>query len=456
MLHGNLEIERFVGAGGMGEVYAAYHRHFRKRVAVKVLSPARSKPEHRRRFLREGRAVDAIAHPNVVRILEIFEDEHLGPVLVMELLTGESLRELMSREHRVSLPIAAAILVPVAGALDAAHRAGIVHRDIKPENIFLASTTPRRGAHAQKILDFEIAKLMEGELHGNLTADMTDAPLGTLWYMSHEQAMAEQPVDGRTDIWSVGVVLYEMLAGQRPIQGKSPLQFMHALLHAEIVPIRMHVPDLPPEVAGVVDRCLERSPDARLGELSELIAVLSPHLPEPSSEASSSMRFADALSNLEVDALPVGALPATPAPGDAVPAATPAARRSSRVALAIAAALAVGVMGWLSVTALRASSRATSPDGMAVTGQDPSTTAASTTTAPAPPTEAPIGPSPELASASAPATPTTATTGAPRVSPVRIRTSSASPSGAPAASSASAGRSAAPPPRMGIPERLPY
>jgi serine/threonine-protein kinase len=279
-LHERYEIVRLVGRGGMGEVYAALNLATGRRVALKTIRSAFVDDHRRARFLREARATTAIEHPNVVQVLDVFEHDDM-PVMVMELLEGETLAALITREGRLSLGRAAALLSPIARALQAAHDKGIVHRDLKPENIFL--TIDRDGKTVPKIVDFGIAKVVSGDTPSPLlTSDdtgetATGVIIGTPRYMSMEQAMAVKDIDHRTDIWSFGVIAYELLVGRRPIQFDNLGQLFVAFLKGDAPSIRTAGIALPEAVVRAVDRCLERERDRRLADLREVIATLELH-----------------------------------------------------------------------------------------------------------------------------------------------------------------------------------
>src|SRR5438132_10617505 len=234
---GRYEIRAKIGEGGMGEVYRAYDTTMHREVAIKVLPAALSTDKERlARFEQEAQTAGALNHPNVLVIYHI--DTHDGsPYIVSELLEGEALRE---RRGGSALPQRKAIdyALQIANGLAAAHESGIVHRDLKPENIFIT----RDGR--VKILDFGLAKV-QGPPKDGLTDAQTEARqtdpgtvVGTAGYMSPEQVRGEA-VDHRTDIFSLGAILYEMLAGRRAFKGSSSIDTMHAILH-----------DDPPELSG--------------------------------------------------------------------------------------------------------------------------------------------------------------------------------------------------------------
>ncbi len=251
-LFGPYRLLREIGSGGMGTVYEAEDARLRRRVAVKLLPPEYSRDGRaKERFLREARAASAVDHPNLCTVHDVGESE--GRLyIVFALYEGETLRE---RIRRGPLPSAEAreVVLQVARGLARAHEAGIIHRDVKPANVML----PRRGE--AKILDFGIARLEEED-----ALTRTGAAWGTPAYMSPEQARGE-PVDARADVWSLGVMLYEMVAGRRPFGGDGA---------RDPEPLERLRPDIPPELARVTARALARDPADRYPSAVELLADL--------------------------------------------------------------------------------------------------------------------------------------------------------------------------------------
>ncbi len=257
----------------MGVVWAATHTVTRRAVAMKFLSgPHHLKPSRRRRFMREARAACAVDHPNVLEVLDVFELDAETPVMVMDLLVGETLKERLAREESLTLEDAAKILLPTVSAVGTAHSRGIVHRDLKPENIFLA-----KGSDGEqvKVLDFGIAKLIDPAAPGGRgLVTETGATLGTPCYMAPEQATGARDIDHRVDVWALGVILYECLAGFRPIEGESIGQVVAALMKTAVTPLERICSDLPADVTGLVGKMLQRSRDKRPEDLREVQAAL--------------------------------------------------------------------------------------------------------------------------------------------------------------------------------------
>jgi serine/threonine-protein kinase len=278
---GRYRLDRLLGRGGMGQVWAVTHDVTHRAAALKLLNgPVHLREGSGRRFLREAKYASAVNHPNVVRVHDFFELEDGTPVMIMDLLEGETLGRRLAREKSLSLETAASLLLPVVSAVGTAHARGIIHRDLKPENVFLAST--ESGAADVRVLDFGIAKLVREpapttEDEGALTG--TGGFVGTPCYMSPEQGFGETTVDHRTDIWSLGVVLYESLAGSRPVDGANVGQVLKRLLGEAITPIEVLVPDLPPAISGLVGRMLQRDPAGRPADLREVASILGEFTP---------------------------------------------------------------------------------------------------------------------------------------------------------------------------------
>jgi serine/threonine-protein kinase len=263
-----------LGEGGTGVVWAATHMLMGRPIALKLLKA--TEPDDVRRFLREARLTAMLHHPNIVEVHDLLELPGGGCAMVMELLNGESLRTRFRRERTLSLPEAARLLLPIASALAAVHAQGIIHRDLKPENVFLQAHPDRdsREPPTVKVLDFGLAKSLEGGTGTTSKLTRTGALLGTPYYMSPEQVFAEKDIDARADLWALGVMLYEALAGVRPIEGTSFGQIFRVITTGTIRPLEQLVPGLPPPIAALVAGLLQRDRRARLADLGTVLGVL--------------------------------------------------------------------------------------------------------------------------------------------------------------------------------------
>ena len=262
-----------IGEGGMGVVYRAIDSRLNRVVAIKVLpADATTDAERKRRFVQEAQSASALNHPNIVSIYSIDSDGAVD-FIAMEYVDGQSLDRAIAAES-ISVAQCLDYAIQIGGALAAAHDAGIIHRDIKPANILVSRT-----GHI-KVLDFGLAKLTQPEPTEAQAATRTGTPptasgviLGTASYMSPEQTEG-QPVDTRTDIFSFGATLYEMLAGQRAFQGRSPISTMAAVLHEQPAPLHEVRAQVPPDLERIVSRCLEKNPENRYQSARHLSAEL--------------------------------------------------------------------------------------------------------------------------------------------------------------------------------------
>jgi Tol biopolymer transport system component len=268
---GPYEIQTMLGAGGMGEVYRARDPRLRRDVALKVIAPhVANDPDRMRRFELEARASGALHHPNIVAVYDVGGDR-AASFVVYELLDGESLRERL-RHGRLPESETVRCAVQMARGLAAAHDKGIVHRDLKPGNVFLTTDG------TVKLLDFGLAKLRDVAPLGSdekSTALQTDAAvvLGTVGYMAPEQVRA-QAVDHRADIFSFGVVLYEMLTGDRPFERVSAVETLSAILTDDPPPLIDRLPSVSPPLDRIIAHCLEKTPDARFQSARDLAFAL--------------------------------------------------------------------------------------------------------------------------------------------------------------------------------------
>jgi len=268
---GSYEVLATLGQGSMGVVYKARDPRLNRLVAIKTLLPATAaEPEVNLRFLREARAASALNHPNIVTVHEISEDSGTQ-FIVMEFVAGRTLRELLHRRLRTKQILE--IASQVAGALAAAHAAGIVHRDLKPENIMVTDSG------AVKVLDFGLAKLTERDIQ-NTSETLTlenvterGAIAGTPAYMSPEQAEGKQP-DVRSDVFSFGSMVYEMVAGRAAFTGGSTLSILAAVLHQEPQPLDTLAPETPRELQRLIARCMRKEPARRWQSMADVRLAL--------------------------------------------------------------------------------------------------------------------------------------------------------------------------------------
>jgi serine/threonine protein kinase len=271
ILDGRYRILGLLGRGGMGHVYAAVHMVLDQQVAIKVLHPRLAEdPRFRARFLQEARAASRIRHPNVVDIKDFGAAPNGSVYLVMEHLRGRDLA--MELRHQGALPWARArnILVQAASALQAAHAKQIIHRDIKPDNCFLLDDEDEGLCDVVKLVDFGIAKIGDASSKG-LTG--IGEILGTVSYMSPEQARSE-PLDARSDVYSLGAMAYEMLTGLVPFRGSAAFRVIAAHLREQPEPLRSLVRQVPAAVDELVLRMLAKAPDDRYASMKAVVQAL--------------------------------------------------------------------------------------------------------------------------------------------------------------------------------------
>jgi serine/threonine-protein kinase len=268
-LRDRYRLRRELGRGGMGAVYLAEDLKHRREVALKVLRPELAAALGTERFLREIAVSARLQHPGILPLHDSGE-AHGWIYYIMPYAEGESLRARLARQHELPVPEAVRILCEVLEALAHAHGRGVVHRDVKPDNIMLS------GRHAQ-ILDFGVAKAVS-ESGGTDFQTTTGIVLGTPSYMAPEQVLGGEDVDHRADLYAVGVVGYELLAGRRPFQAQTAQQLVAAQLTGTPEDLRLHRPGVPPELARVIMRALEKRPADRWQSADEMLAQLEPFL----------------------------------------------------------------------------------------------------------------------------------------------------------------------------------
>ena len=267
-LAGKYRIDARLNEGGMGTVYRATHVLMEKTVAIKVLRPSLAADEKIvARFSREARAASRISHPNALSVTDFGEDENGIVFLVMEYLSGRTLKQVIREDGPLPLQRAVEITRQVADALNAAHQQGVVHRDLKSDNIMLVDTMA--SDHA-KVLDFGIAKINEPDEKRDIELTAPNLVIGTPAYMSPEQCSQDSPIDSRSDIYSLGVILFEMLVGHVPFTADSPTMVMMKQLQEPVPSVLDERPDLPPTVGRVIARAMAKLPANRYQTVAEL------------------------------------------------------------------------------------------------------------------------------------------------------------------------------------------
>jgi eukaryotic-like serine/threonine-protein kinase len=257
---GSYQVLKQLGAGAMGEVYLAEHRHLKRKAAVKLLAPELvGRPDLLERFFLEARATSAIAHPGIVQVFDCEVDATGRPYIVMEYLEGETLAAVLARRGALPALTAARLGRGMAEALEAAHAKGIVHRDLKPENIFVQSQPP----DSVKLVDFGIAKLAGDFRAGQVHQTRSGALMGTPLYMSPEQCRDSANLDSRTDLYSLGCVLYEMLTGHPPFTHANLGDLVVAHMTETPKDARAVNPSVPPALAELVADLLRKNPAER-------------------------------------------------------------------------------------------------------------------------------------------------------------------------------------------------
>lgn len=272
ILAGKYRVERVLGEGGMGIVLEATHLELDQRVAVKTLRPELAgMPDLIERFLREGRAAAKIEGEHVARVLDVVRIEGEAPLLVMEFLEGHDLSSVRAQRKPLAIDTAVGHVLEACEALAQAHALGIIHRDLKPANLFLARR--RDGSERVKVLDFGISK-MPGRAGASTSMTRTTAVMGSAEYMSPEHMVSTRDVDARTDIWALGVVLYELVTAEVPFPGESITQVCALVMSRPAPSPRLLRPDLPRSLELIILRCLEKDRGDRFASVDDLAKAL--------------------------------------------------------------------------------------------------------------------------------------------------------------------------------------
>jgi serine/threonine-protein kinase len=275
ILAGKYRVERVLGAGGMGFVVAAHHLQLDEKVAIKFLLPEiLQNAEAVARFAREARAAAKIKSEHVARVIDVGTLDSGAPYTVMEFLDGIDLAAWIRKDGPLSVELAVEFVLQACEAVAEAHALGIVHRDLKPSNLFVIR---RRDQHLSvKVLDFGISKFTGGIATSGAAMTRTGGTIGSPLYMSPEQMQAASTVDARTDLWSLGVVLYEALSGVSPFAAETVPEVCARILTTVPAPLRVLRPELPAAVEALVQRCLEKDRERRLPDVGELATSLAP------------------------------------------------------------------------------------------------------------------------------------------------------------------------------------
>jgi eukaryotic-like serine/threonine-protein kinase len=390
VLGGKYRIERVIGRGGMGVVVAARHVTLHQTVAIKLLPDDQAKDaENVARFLREARAVVRLKSEHAIKVTDVGRRKSGAPYFVMELLEGEDLDAIITRGPlRVSDVVD--WILQACEAVAEAHALGIIHRDLKPRNLFLAKRV--NGKSLVKVLDFGLAKPVSA--FGDAKLTKTTTVLGSPQYMSPEQMRSLRDVDHRTDVWSLGVCLYELLTRRMPFEADTVPVLCALVLKDQPKPVNLHRPDVPEALAQIVARCLEKDPAARFADIQQLAYALEPFGSSESRGAST--RIAGVLRAVPPASVPPGETTATMRAG------VEADERSRQgiIIAVVSSALVLGVTGAILIAlyftrtndAQRGELPERAPTGIASSKRSPLVTQSTPVKAATSPPETPIAP----------------------------------------------------------------
>lgn len=273
IVRGKYRITRLIGDGGMGAVYEAEHLILKVPVALKFLhTELAQRPGLSERFLREARVSASVQNPHVTRVTDVDTTDAGTPFLVMELLRGRSLQDLLDRERQLPEAVAIDYALQILSGLEAAHALNVVHRDLKPDNVFITQT---QGGPVLKLIDFGIAKLRSSE-EFRQTLTQAGSMMGTPEYMAPEQLYAAETVDARADLFSLGVMLYEMLCGERPVLGDDATAIVAAYVEGNAVPLRQKLPGASQALEDVLSRAIEHERERRFESAFSMRMALIP------------------------------------------------------------------------------------------------------------------------------------------------------------------------------------
>ena len=273
ILDGRYQLEKRLGQGGMGVVFKARHIFLKTQHAIKIILPdlVGNDPNLVTRFRQEALAAAAIRHPNIIAVTDFGVVRGTMPFLVMEFVQGRSLQDIMADEGAMPPMRAFELIQPICAGIAAAHRQKIVHRDLKPLNVMIQEGVPV--SEGAKILDFGLAKIKSGELLGSFIAAQTTGLMGSPFYMAPEQ-WSDDPPDARADIYSLGVMLFQMLCGEVPFRGSSIPAIMKKHLTNDVPSLASKGIEVPPQVEAVIRHALEKEPKYRTASADEFISEL--------------------------------------------------------------------------------------------------------------------------------------------------------------------------------------
>src|SRR6266704_5459376 len=283
ILDGRYQLEKRLGSGGMGVVFKARHIFLKTQTAIKIILPdlVGNDPMLVTRFRQEALAAAAIRHQNIIAVTDFGVVRGTMPFLVMEFVQGKSLQDIMAEEGAMSPVRAFELMQPICAGIAAAHRQGIVHRDLKPLNVMICDDMSI--SEAVKILDFGLAKIKSGELLGSFIAAQTTGLMGSPFYMAPEQ-WSDEPPDARSDIYSLGVMFYQMLCGEVPFKGSSIPSIMKKHLTGEVPSLASKGVEVPPQVEAAVRHALEKDPKYRTPSADEFARELGEAMKSASAE----------------------------------------------------------------------------------------------------------------------------------------------------------------------------
>ena len=271
---GKYRVVRVIAQGGMGSISLCQHEELEQRVAVKTLLPELLDDEDARaRFVREARAAAKIQSQNVARVTDVGTDPEIGPYMVMEYLEGSNLDQILALRGRLPVSEVVDWVLEAIDAIAEAHSLGIVHRDLKPSNLFLADRSD--GKRVVKVLDFGISKVAPSSGSSHVLTGTTTV-VGSPAYMAPEQLKESRSVDPRADVWSLGVVLYELLAGVPPFKGDSLALLFVEVLERDPKDVTTHRADIPPALGAAIMRCLRKDLDQRMPQVADLARDIAP------------------------------------------------------------------------------------------------------------------------------------------------------------------------------------